>query len=41
METLINCEVEFMLATLKELQLASLNVLLPFVYTPVVLMSLR
>jgi hypothetical protein len=33
METLRNCGIEFVLATLKELKLATLNVLLPFVYT--------
>jgi hypothetical protein len=33
MKTLGNWGIEFVLATLKELQLATLNVLLPFVYT--------
>jgi hypothetical protein len=33
METLRNRGIEFVLATLKELQLVKLNVLLPFVYT--------
>jgi hypothetical protein len=33
MEALRNCGIEFVLATLKELQLATLTVLLPFVCT--------
>jgi hypothetical protein len=33
METVREKEMEFVLATLKELQLATLNVLLQFVYT--------
>jgi hypothetical protein len=33
METLRNCGIEFVLATLKELQLATLNVLLQYVYS--------
>jgi hypothetical protein len=33
MEILRNLGTEFVLATLEELQLATLNVLLPFVYT--------
>jgi hypothetical protein len=33
METLRNPGIEFMLTTLKKLQLATLKVLLPFVYT--------
>jgi hypothetical protein len=32
-DTLRNSEIEFVLATLKELQLSTLNVLLPFVHT--------
>jgi hypothetical protein len=33
MKTLRNWGIEFVLATLKELQLAAVNILLPFVYT--------
>jgi hypothetical protein len=33
METLGNLETEFVLATLKDLKLATITVLLPFVYT--------
>jgi hypothetical protein len=40
METLIHFEIEFVLATMKELQLATRNVL-PFVYTFVVLVSVH